>query len=279
EICNAERKQDTLGVVAFNLSQAYEIEERWHKFIASDTAVAAKVRDWEAMEEHQEAPIIFCNLDTIQGDERDTMIISTTYSKNPDGNFDLRYLGPVRRESGKKRLNVAITRARRRMMIVTSMKSQELQAALRKSNGLCNEGAETLAEFLAYAEGSNNGIRTGTSAGTSSYRLTENICKILDENGIAYDLNIGLSSCKIDIGIKVSPDSSDYALGIITDIQNVNVQSVREYARLRDSVMTERYAWKLYHIWMLSWFMCYEKEKMLLLEAVRQAISDTAPKT
>ena len=273
EICNDERKQDTLGVVAFNLSQVYEIEERWHKFIASNASVAAKVREWEAMEEHQDAPIIFCNLDTVQGDERDTMIISTTYSKNADDNFDLRYLGPVRRESGKKRLNVAITRARRRMYVVTSMKSQELQTALRKSNGLCNEGAETLADFLAYAEGSGEGIRTNSALTASGYRLTESICKVLDENGIAYDLNIGLSSCKIDIGIKASPDSSDYVLGIITDIQNVNVQSVREYARLRDSVMTERYSWNLYHIWMLSWFMSHEKEKSLLLEAITKAIA------
>ena len=273
EICNDERKNDTLGVVAFNLSQVYEIEERWHKFIASDAAVAAKVREWEAMEEHQDAPIIFCNLDTVQGDERDTMIISTTYSKNADGNFDLRYLGPVRRESGKKRLNVAITRARRRMFIVTSMKSQELQTALRKSNGLCNEGAETLADFLAYAEGSKEGIRTNNALTASGYRLTESICKVLDENGIVYDLNIGLSSCKIDIGIKAAPDSPDYVLGIITDIQNVNVQSVREYARLRDSVMSERYSWNLYHIWMLSWFMSYEKEKRLLLETISNAIA------
>ncbi len=273
QICDDERRHDTLGVVAFNLSQVYEIEERWHKFVSSDAAVSAKVREWEDIEEHRDSPIIFCNLDTIQGDERDTMIISTTYSKNADGNFDLRYLGPVRRESGKKRLNVAITRARRRMLVVTSMKSAELQAAIRKSNGTCNEGAETLADFLAYAEGGSERNRTGASAGAPSYRLTESICKILDENGIAYDLNIGLSSCKIDIGIKASHDSADYVLGIITDIQNVNMQSVREYARLRDTVMTERYSWNLYHVWMLAWFMSYEKEKSRLLDAIQKALS------
>ena len=272
EICNDERSHDTIGVVAFNLSQVYEIEERWNKWIASNATVAAKVREWEAMEEHQDAPIIFCNLDTIQGDERDTMIISTTYSKNADGNFDLRYLGPVRKESGKKRLNVAITRARKRMLIVSSMKSQDLQTALRKSSGLCNEGAETLADFLAYAEGGKEAARMGSALTSSGNRLTESICKALDENGIAYDLNIGLSSCKIDIGIKVSPDSSDYVLGIITDMQNISTQSVREYARLRDSVMTERYSWNLYHVWMLSWFMNHEKEKALLLETVINAI-------
>jgi hypothetical protein len=165
------------------------------------------------------------------------------------------------------------------MLIVTSIKSQDLQTALRKSNGVCNEGAETLADFLAYAEGSTGGIRTGNTTGVSGYRLAESICNVLNENGIADDLNIGLSSCKIDIGIKTSPDSVDYVLGIITDIQNVNVQSVREYARLRDTVMTERYAWNLYHIWMLSWFMNYEKEKTLLLETVKKAIQASSSTT
>ncbi len=272
EMTSPTRCHLTLGVVAFSVAQAREIEERWHAFVASSPEARAVVSDWEATEAHQSAPLVFCNLDTIQGDERDTMIVSTTYGKNPKEEFNLLFLGPVRQSGGAKRINVAITRARSRMIVVTSMTSELLRMQLNKSNGSSNEGAEMLCAFLRYAESE----KTSTP---SSMRAIEgdwirSICKILDEEHIYYDVGIGLSECKIDIGIKASPTSTEYLLGILTDGQGLGGQSIREYARLRQQVLTERYGWKLHHIWLAAWFLDYKAEKDRLIAKVKSILLD-----
>ncbi len=271
EICSDERRHFTLGVVAFSVTQAEEIEDRFWEFVNSDAAVQAKFREWEAMEEHQKEPIIFCNLDTIQGDERDTMIVSTTYGKTPDGNFGLRFLGPIRQDGGKKRLNVAITRARCRMLVVTSMTADMLQKELRRSEGRCNGGAEVLCDFLRYAESYKDAHRYPIPRQDASVFI-KSICRWLDQNGICYDLGVGMSSCKIDIAIKRNRDDRDYVLGIVTDERGLFGQSVREYARLRDHILTCRYAWNLYHVWMGAWFFDYEKEKAELMCRIREML-------
>jgi len=271
EIQCKERRNFTLGVVAFNVAQAYEIEERWLKFVESDPVVSQTVKEWEAMEIHQKDPIIFCNLDTIQGDERDTMIISTTYSENKDGKFSLMFLGPVRQKGGSNRINVAITRAKQRMIVVTSLTSSQIKHELNKSEGTCNDGAEVLCDFLDYAEREN--IKSKQNVNEYTNEFINSICKELNKNNIHYDLNVGLSTCKIDIAIKKDPTATEYVLGIITDDNGLNNKSVREYARLYDQVLQNKYSWDLYHIWLEPWFLDHESEKNKLIELIKNKIN------
>jgi hypothetical protein len=259
--------------VAFSVSQAIRIEEEWLNFVSNLSPQDKQIyQDWENMEEHKKDPLIFCNLDTIQGDERDTMIVSTTYGRNEKGEFNLLYLGPVRQENGGKRINVAITRARSRMVVVTSMTSELLTAQLNKSTGKCNEGATLLCNFLKYAESYKNSRATSTSV-NSSY-LVNAICGILNECEADYDINVGLSSYKIEIAVKSKKDPNRYVLGIMTDEQGLRTQTIREYARLRPQVMRDRYGWNLYRIWLLGWFLDYKGEKEKLIQAVKDALNN-----
>ncbi len=57
------------------------------------------------------------NLETVQGDERDAIILAVGYGKAPDGTLPHGF-GPLTQEVGYRRLNVAVTRARRRMTVV-----------------------------------------------------------------------------------------------------------------------------------------------------------------
>lgn len=271
EIQNENRKNFTLGVVAFNVAQAYEIEDRWLKFVESDPVVKDTVKKWEDLDVHKKDPIIFCNLDTIQGDERDTMIISTTYGVNQDGNFNLKYLGPVRLDGGKNRINVAITRAKQRMIVVTSLTSNQLKQELNRSAGVCNGGAEVLCEFLEYAESSKK--HNNNLSSVSSNEFVKSICRELDKHNIYYDLGVGLSDCKIDIAIKKDENSTEYVLGIVTDNDGLNNKNVREFARLYDQVLKKKYSWNLYHIWMASWFLNNEAERTKLIDIVKQKLT------
>ncbi len=277
EINNPSRRRFTIGVVAFSVAQAHEIEDQWLSFVSSlspeDKAI---YQEWEDMEEHKKDPLIFCNLDTIQGDERDTMIVSTTYGKNEHDEFNLLYLGPVRQEGGGKRINVAITRARARMVVVTSMTYELLKSYIDKSSGKNNDGAAILRDFLRYAESYD---RSRRSKGSSSSRqapttFVKSICAILDECGADYDVNVGLSNYKIEIAVKSPKNPNHYVLGIMTDEDGLNKQTVREYARLRPQVLTKRYGWNLYRVWTLGWFLNYKEEKQRLIKAVEAAMKN-----
>lgn len=271
EMTSEERKGNSLGVVAFSKAQADEIEDRFLAFVAG--CKDPRVREWMDAEEHKREPIIFCNLDTVQGDERDTVIVSTTYGYTPDGRFQLSFLGPIRTANGRKRINVAVTRARCRMTVVTSLQSADLDRAIRASQGT-NEGAAVLRDFIAYAETFGGGQRV--CGGGQSSEFLQSVCRVLDRAGICYDVNVGLSACRVHIGIKRAPEDGDYVLGILTDEEGLTKQSVRDFARLRDRVLTEKYAWNLYHVRMLPWFADYGRECERLLTAVKDSLSGAA---
>lgn len=275
EITHPVRSKFTLGVVAFSNAQALEIETRWLKF-KEQPANKNVIEAWEKL--HEDEPIIFCNLDTMQGDERDTMLISICYSKDKTGKFTLPYLGRLRLSSGKKRLNVAITRARHRMVVVSTMDKFTLENAVATSSAPDEnkEGAVKLCEFLKYAEQlhSENDVATAST----DDRLIKSVCTVLDEAGVAYDTEIGRSECKINVGVKAKPEDKSYVLGIILDNPDRNdFDSPREYSRLTEQVLTNKYKWSLYRVFPIAWVKDYDREKNQLLSTVFKALNAVSP--
>ena len=92
---------------------------------------------------------------------------------------------------------------------------------------------------------------------------------MLDNEGIAYDTEIGRSECKINIGIK-NAAGDGYALGIIADDPlRPDFDSPVEYARLTEQVLRGKYNWELYRVFPLAWINDYEAEKRALLEKIQ----------
>ncbi len=271
EMTHPERKAFSIGVVAFSNAQAYEIESRWEVFKQRADKKAA-IEQWEKM--HEEEPLIFCNLDTVQGDERDITIISICYSPDSHGKFTLPYLGRIRLLSGMKRINVAVTRAKHRMIVVSTLKSSELNMAMKTSSAPSENkaGAQMLCNFLEYAQMFTR-VQKVVSGETYNPFVTD-ICRVLDEIGVAYDTEIGRSECKINIGIRKANEDGCYALGIIVDDpRRTDFDSVREYTRLTEQVLTQKYGWNIYRIYPTAWINDYEREKQNLIDVVMSANS------
>ncbi len=280
EMTHPVRRAFSIGVVAFSNAQAAEIEARWEAFRArADVAPVAEA--WER--EHADEPLIFCNLDTVQGDERDTVLLSVCYSRNAAGEFRLSFLGRVCFEEGKKRINVAVTRARHRMIVVSMLEASELGEAVRaraaahadgEEGGAENRsGAEMLCAFLQYA-------RTYRSGKPQSARsddpLAASVCAVLDAAGIAYDTSIGRSECKISVGVRGAREG-EYLLGIvIDDPARADFDSPREYARLTVHVLESKYRWNIYRIYPVAWVRDYAAEKQRLLDTVARLRAATA---
>jgi len=124
------REPPTLGVVTFNLKQADLIEDLLYDRRSRDDAFAA---DYETQSNRVEngADLSFFvkNLENVQGDERDIILFSTTFGKDAQGKFR-RYFGVLGQQGGERRLNVAITRARQKMIVATSMPIDEISDCL-----------------------------------------------------------------------------------------------------------------------------------------------------
>jgi hypothetical protein len=96
--------------------------------------------------EDKEERFFIKNLERVQGDERDAIILSVGYGKNQNGSLPLRF-GPLLLDGGERRLNVAVTRAKHRVTLVTSFKASEVD--LDRTNA---EGVKLLCQYLQYVE-------------------------------------------------------------------------------------------------------------------------------
>ncbi len=91
------------------------------------------------------------NLENVQGDERDHIIISTTYGPDKDGRFYRRF-GPLAMPGGGRRLNVLVTRAREEVHLVTSIPREVYTALPPVPPGQTPGGGWLLFAYLQYAE-------------------------------------------------------------------------------------------------------------------------------
>ena len=252
----------SLGVVAFSISQQTLIDKLIQRRRKQNPAYE------EFFSADSKEPFFVKNLETVQGDERDTIIFSVAYGKDGQGKMLLNF-GPLNREGGERRLNVAITRAKRNVLLVSSMHYTDIDLSRTQS-----VGAKLLREYLDYAQNGQRALAKNQSS--SIYEETESdfvleVCEFLTENGFSVDTQVGSSSFKIDLAVK-TPDSLDYALCIECDGKNYHqVKSTRDRDRLRQSVL-EGMGWQFYRIWSTDWFRNKTLEQKRLLERVNLAV-------
>ncbi|WP_143065812.1 DUF4011 domain-containing protein [Lachnobacterium bovis] len=247
--------QRSIGVVAFNKAQQELIENMLYdrrkanpnmeKFFSEDLA----------------EPIFIKNLETVQGDERDTIIFSIAYSKDENGKLKNNF-GPLNKAGGERRLNVAITRAKCNIKIVTSIEADDIDLENTNSNG-----TKLLKEYLKYAKDSKNAALSDETNREVDSELVIEICDFLRENGFMVDTKIGFSNYQIDIGVK-DPNTLDYVLAIECDGRTYSsFKNTRDRERLRQQVL-ESMGWKYYRIWSAEWYKNKETEKTRLLDNV-----------
>ena len=246
----------TLGVVAFSIAQAELIED----LIYSNP----QAKKLENLKNNDLYPFFVKNLETVQGDERDTIIFSLAYAKDSTGHF-INNFGPLNKDGGERRLNVAVTRAKCQNIVVTSMKSSDI------SNDL-SIGGKSLKDYLAYLE--NNEIELDTGNEEVSDYLIEDVYNEIISAGYNAKKNVGLSSNKVDLA--VCDKHGNYILAIESDGQMYqSLKTTTERNRLKQMVL-EKYGWSTYHIYSISWFKNKEIEKKKLFNLISLLL--TSPK-
>ncbi|MBR6071641.1 MAG: hypothetical protein IKP77_02265, partial [Acholeplasmatales bacterium] len=254
----------SLGVVAFNIKQQDIILKLLENRRIKDPSLEMYFKD------DIKEPFFVKNLETVQGDERDTIIFSISYAKNEKGQFSMRF-GPLNLAGGERRLNVAITRAKLNVKVVSSIKAKDIDI-----NKVTNLGPKLLHDYLDYAE---HGIKpVFDSSNEENYSLFEDdIYAFLKENGFDVEKGIGYSKYRIDLGLKNS--KNDFVLAIECDGDTYhNNKSARDRDRLRESIL-ESMCWKYYRIWSIDWYKNNSVEKKKLLDICKLALGDNFTNT
>ncbi len=248
--------EKTLGVVTFSIAQMETVEE----------TVERRLREHPEFEhffkEDRLEGFFIKNLENVQGDERDVIIFSVGYGRNQLGQMTLNF-GPLNKAGGERRLNVAITRAREKVILVTSIKAPDINV-----NASSPAGVLSLRAYLEYAE---KGY-TATKSARESTKLDTAL-----ENTVAVEIQhldyeivpkVGSSIYPIDIGV-IDPDNPNrYLLGIECDgLTYRSSNSARDRDRLREQVLRQL-GWRIHRIWSPDWVARRESEVKLLRDAI-----------
>ena len=259
----ATQPNRSLGVVAFSQSQQNLI----NRIIQRKRE--EKPEFDEFFDDNKKEPFFIKNLETVQGDERDTIIFSVGYGKDNYGRFLMNF-GPLGQKGGERRLNVAITRAKFNVKLVSSIRYVDID-----ETKITNDGPKLLKLYLEYAEKGSQvlGNSLETINENKDLSFEKEVYEFLKENSLDVEMNVGSSSHKIDIALK-SPLTNDYILAIECDGSSYHKsKSSRDRDRLREEILT-RIGWKYYRIWSTEWFKNKDIEKKKLLDLCHLYLSE-----
>jgi len=215
----------TIGIVAFSEAQQGEIEDAMERLGTDDHEFREQLEAELTREENgQFVGLLVKNLENIQGDERDIIIMSVCYGYGPDGKMRMNF-GPINQSGGERRLNVAFSRAKHHMALVSSIQYQDITNEY-------NDGANCLKNYLRYAAACSVGDLEAAQrvlrdmclwrdpedwsrAGKPS-SLARQIGEALAQRGYRVDYSVGMSDFRCDLAVRREEDKG-YRLGILVD--------------------------------------------------------------
>lgn len=197
-------------------------------------------------------PVVVKNLETVQGDERDVILLGIAYGpETPNAPTMAMNFGPLNREGGWRRLNVAITRARREMVVFTSFPPNLIDLNRTSSSAL-----RDLRHFLEYAERGTRALGEASAgpAGGSNACFEQAVARGLRDRGWTVVPQVGVSRFRIDLGV-VHPDRpGDYLIGVECDGASYHgAATARDRDKVREAVL-KSLGWTLTRVWSTEWW-------------------------
>ncbi len=267
---HAERRPaESLGVIALGMKHAERISDQL-RMVRRDRP------DLDAFfGETKHEPFFIKNLERVQGDERDAIILSVGYGRTEDGRMRYNF-GPINQENGYRRLNVAVTRAKRRMTIVSCFSANDMDP-----DRLNSRGPRMLRDYIAYAAsgGSDLGSANVEAPPMNSFEL--DIQHRLEARGLKLSPQYGASGYWIDFAVMHPDKPGRPVLAIEADgAQYHSRPATRDRDRLRQEHL-ERLGWRFHRIWSTDWFNDREGEADRAVAAYEQAVqaADAMPES
>lgn len=253
-----ESSRLTLGIAAFSTAQMQAIIDQLEQLRRADPSCE------EFFAPGGLEPFFVKNLENVQGDERDVIFISVGYGRTADGDLAMNF-GPLNNEGGERRLNVLITRARRRCEVFTNLTAADIDL-----NRTSARGVHALKTFFSYAQ-TGTLEQAGTAGAEAGSPFEARVKQTLEAAGHRVRDRVGTSGFRLEMAV-VDPECSDrYQLGIECDGPAYRSgRSARDRDRLRRQVL-ENLGWRLHRIWSAEWFRNPDAELERLCAAIADA--------
>ena len=277
----SDTEPPSIGIITFNDKQQTLIRDIIEKRLDSDVEFFELYTNAHA-KKRKDDQLFIKNIENVQGDERDIIIFSIGYAGDADGKFVNRF-GTLSSKGGENRLNVAITRARREMIVVSSIEHSDIKPTSKY------DGPRRLGQFLKYAKMTNSLDREGQRAvlldlnpAMERHRDSKEdefdsyfevkVCDKLRERGHKVETQVGFSGYRIDLAVVHPDDDNKYVLGIECDGETFHsTRSVRERDVMRQQFL-EGKGWIIERIWSRSWWRDPDKEIDRLESRVRELV-------
>jgi very-short-patch-repair endonuclease len=260
-----KRPSESLGVIALGMRHAERIDTALRSALAQAPLAVEKF-----FAEDAPSPFFIKNLERVQGDERDAIILSVGYGKHSDGRMRYQW-GPLLRDGGERRLNVAATRAKHRLTLVSSFSAHDVDPSR-----VTKAGARMLAEYLEYAGSGGVPVSASGSSGEPD-PFAESVRTRLASHGITVVPSYGVGGYRVDFAFAHPDDPSRMILAVEADGASYRDSgSVRDRDRLRKEHL-ERLGWRYRRLWSTNWFHDPEGEAARLREAYEQAVAESPP--
>ncbi|WP_163194686.1 AAA domain-containing protein [Clostridium thermarum] len=278
DILKNRKENETLGIITFNINQKDLIDDMLEEKAAKDMEFRELYNmEISRVDGNEDVSLFVKNIENVQGDERDIIIFSTAYARNEKGKVSVNF-GALSAEGGENRLNVAVSRARKKIYVITSIEPEDLEV-----EGVKNNGPKLLKKYLQYVRAVSEGNKkeaetllfslsnfTAPSENASENKggLADHIYLKLKDLGYEVDREVGVSGYRLDIAI-YDKNEGRYTLGIECDDSAFEES---DKARERD-IHRQRYlesrGWKVIRVWSRDWWSNWKGEIERIQESLK----------
>ncbi len=213
-------------------------------------------------------PVFVKNLENVQGDERDVILFSICYGLDEAGKLSMNF-GPLNRDGGERRLNVAVTRAKHEVLVFSGLRGDQIDLTRTRARGV-----RDLKYFLEYADRGHGALIAATSSTSEAEADSEFERMVADRiRAAGYDVHyqVGCSGYRVDLGVLDPTAPGRYLLGVECDGATYHrAATARDRDKLRQAVL-EDLGWTLHRIWSTDWWHSADSEMEKLLAAISSA--------
>jgi superfamily I DNA and/or RNA helicase/very-short-patch-repair endonuclease len=254
-----KNSQQSLGIIAFSEAQTDAIREQLEVLGRNNS-------DFDIFCNDNSPQFFLKALENVQGDERDVILLSVGYARDSQGKLSLNF-GPINKQGGERRLNVAITRAKSKIILVSSIKAGDIDLTRSQSKGL-----RVLRDYMEYVESGGKKLEGNSYSDKLCFDspFEEDVYYALVDQGYSIRTQVGCSGYRIDLAVVDKDHPGQFLLGIECDGASYHSSpTARDRDRLRQQVL-ERLGWKIHRIWSTDWFGNKPTQVGLLVNKIKQ---------
>jgi very-short-patch-repair endonuclease len=259
-----EKSTRSFGVVTFSQAQQQLIENMLDEERRKYPEIEIHFGEAPPVEGE---PVFVKNLESVQGDERDIILFSIGYGQDESGRISMNF-GPLNREGGERRLNVAITRAKHEVVVFSGLRGEQIDLTRTRARGV-----RDLRHFLEYAERGPKALVAAEEPArktASDSGFERMVAEALRAHGYEVQQQVGCSGYRIDLAIVDPEVPGKYLVGIECDGDTYQrAATARDRDKLRHLIL-EGLGWKIIRIWSTDWWHDREQQKAKLLEKIEK---------